>query len=150
NLLRSTGSPQQDGLNGPATQRIGNRPDLRQMIDSLSTTPATRLALYRYWNPTAGDHFYTTNWNELGFGRYGWNYESIQCYVYPGAVAGAVPLYRYWNPSVGDHFYTTNWNELGSGRYGWNYEGIQCYVFPAQTPGSVPLYRYWNPNVGDH
>jgi hypothetical protein len=38
-LLRSTGSPQQDGPNGPASQRIGNRPDLRQMIDSLGGIP---------------------------------------------------------------------------------------------------------------
>jgi hypothetical protein len=31
-LLRSTGSPQQDAPGRPATQRIGNRPNLRQMI----------------------------------------------------------------------------------------------------------------------
>ncbi|KAF2467341.1 subtilisin-like protein [Lindgomyces ingoldianus] len=32
-LVRSTGSPQQDGLQGPKEgQRIGNRPDLRQLI----------------------------------------------------------------------------------------------------------------------
>jgi hypothetical protein len=31
-LLRTTGSPQQDGPGRPKTQRIGNRPDLRQMI----------------------------------------------------------------------------------------------------------------------
>jgi hypothetical protein len=31
-LLRSTGSPQQDGPNGPASQRIGTRPNLRQLI----------------------------------------------------------------------------------------------------------------------
>lgn len=34
-LLRTTGSTQTDGPNGPATQRIGNRPDLRQMLNSL-------------------------------------------------------------------------------------------------------------------
>ncbi len=32
NLLRTTGSPQQDAPGRPKTQRIGNRPDLRQMI----------------------------------------------------------------------------------------------------------------------
>jgi hypothetical protein len=38
-LFRSTGSPQQDGTFGPATQRIGNRPDLKQIIpEILSTT----------------------------------------------------------------------------------------------------------------
>jgi hypothetical protein len=31
-ILRITGSPQQDGLSGPASQRIGNRPDIRQLI----------------------------------------------------------------------------------------------------------------------
>ncbi|MDH5555826.1 MAG: S8 family serine peptidase [Alphaproteobacteria bacterium] len=31
-LLRATGSPQQDGPNGPRTQRIGRRPNLRQLI----------------------------------------------------------------------------------------------------------------------
>jgi subtilisin family serine protease len=31
-LLRATGSPQINGLNGPATQRIGNRPDLRALL----------------------------------------------------------------------------------------------------------------------
>ena len=88
------------------------------------------LPLYRYWNCNIGDHFYTTNWNELGPGKNGWVLEGIQCYVYPKQVVGTVPLYRYWNPNIGDHFYTTNWSELGSGKYGWRYEGIQCYVRP--------------------
>jgi hypothetical protein len=35
-LLRSTGSPQQDAPGRPATQRIGNRPNLRQMIANVS------------------------------------------------------------------------------------------------------------------
>ncbi len=35
-LLRATGSPQQDGPNGPIAQRIGNRPNLRQMIGAVS------------------------------------------------------------------------------------------------------------------
>ncbi|HEX6039664.1 S8 family serine peptidase, partial [Longimicrobium sp.] len=31
-LLRATGTPQQNGPAGPATQRIGNRPDVREML----------------------------------------------------------------------------------------------------------------------
>lgn len=39
NIFRTTGSPQQDGSFGPATQRIGNRPDLKQILPIvLSTT----------------------------------------------------------------------------------------------------------------
>jgi hypothetical protein len=146
-LLRTTGSPQTDAPGRPATQRIGNRPDLRQMLG-----PMVKLAipLQRYWNPQNTDHFYTTNWNELGWGAYGWGYEGIQCYVYDSQVPGSVPLYRYWNPGIGDHFYTTNWSELGGGAYGWGYEGIQCYVFLQQGKGRIPLYRYWNGAAGDH
>ncbi len=37
-LLRSTGSPQQDTPGRPATQRIGNRPNLRQLIAAATET----------------------------------------------------------------------------------------------------------------
>jgi len=37
-LLRSTGSPQQDAPGRPATQRIGNRPNLRQLIPAALAT----------------------------------------------------------------------------------------------------------------
>jgi hypothetical protein len=149
NLLRTTGSPQQDAPGRPATQRIGNRPNLRQLI--VVSTPVTlSVPLFRYWNAGATDHFYTTNWAELGAGKYGWVFEGIQCYTYPKQVPGSVPLYRYWNPGNGDHFYTTNFAELGTGKYGWGYEGVQTYVFPLPGLGRVPLYRYWNGAIGDH
>lgn len=38
-LLRATGSAQQDGPDVPTAQRIGNRPDVRQMINSLLPSP---------------------------------------------------------------------------------------------------------------
>lgn len=38
-LLRSTGSPQQDGPAGSRSQRIGNRPNLRQMLNSVLPSP---------------------------------------------------------------------------------------------------------------
>jgi hypothetical protein len=147
NLLRTTGSAQQDAPGRPIAQRIGNRPDLRQMLGQGVTLS---IPLQRYWNPSIADHFYTTNWNELGWGKYGWGYEGVQCYVFATQVPGSVPLYRYWNPGIGDHFYTTNWSELGGGAYGWGYEGIQCYVFPQQGQGRNALYRYWNAAAGDH
>jgi C1A family cysteine protease len=110
----------------------------------------TYVPLYRYWNPSGGDHFYTTNWGELGGGAHGWGYEGVQCYVSPDPRPGLVPLYRYWNGGACDHFYTTNWAELGAGAHGWAYEGVQCYVSPGQASGTIPLYRYWNPGIADH
>jgi len=45
-LLRATGSAQQDAVGRPATQRIGNRPDLRQLIGSAFETNTWTGALF--------------------------------------------------------------------------------------------------------
>jgi hypothetical protein len=148
-LLRTTGSPQQDAPTRPATQRIGNRPNLRQLVTTVQPVALT-IPLYRYWNPQNTDHFYTTSFTELGTGRFGWQLEGIQCYVIGQSTPQSVPLYRYWNGNIGDHFYTTNFAELGAGRLGYAYEGIQCYVYTQGALGRTALYRYWNPQVGDH
>jgi len=39
------------------------------------------LPIYRYYNGGNGDHFYTTDFNELGGGKSGYNLENIACYV---------------------------------------------------------------------
>jgi endonuclease/exonuclease/phosphatase family metal-dependent hydrolase/archaellum component FlaG (FlaF/FlaG flagellin family) len=109
-----------------------------------------RSSLYRYFNASIGDHFYTTNWNELGNGAGGYVYEGVACYVFKQQTPGLVKLYRYLNNSIGDHYYTTNWNELGSGAGGYVYEGVACYVYKSQQPGTKKLYRYLNSSIGDH
>jgi hypothetical protein len=150
-LLRTTGSPQQDNLpQFPATQRIGNRPDLRQLLGALGTETDVPQPLYRYWNAQIPDHFYTTNWNELGAGNAAWSYQGIACRVHLAAVAGSVPLYRYWNSQLGDHFFTTDYSEIGAGKYGWVLEGVAGYVHDQPIAGAVPFYRYWNSQGRDH
>lgn len=47
NLLRSTGSPQQDTAGRPKTQRIGNRPNLRQMIPAAAKTWRNNVSVTR-------------------------------------------------------------------------------------------------------
>jgi hypothetical protein len=114
------------------------------------TRPAGTVPLYRYWNPSVTDHYYTTDFNELGWTGSGWEFNWIECYIYPTQASGTVPLYEYWNPTVGDHYYTINYNELGAGAYGWTYQTVVGYVFPTQASGTVPLHEYWNASVGDH
>jgi len=150
--------------NGQATiatlggQQIGQRNGLsagdiaavRALYPQLEPPPQTT-RLFRYWNTRLGDHFYTTNWNELEAGGQGWVYEGVQCYIFPNPAPGSTPLFRYWKGGdIKDHFYTTNWNELGGGRGGWVLEGIQGYVFATQQPGTIPLHRYWNGHIRDH
>ncbi len=118
--------------------------------DGVITRSTDTVPLYRYWNSKICDHFYTTDWAELGNGKYGYRWEGTQCYVFAAQEPGSIPLYRYWNNSRGDHFYTTNWAELGAGRSGYVYERIQCYVFPASGHKNAGLYRYWSLSGSDH
>ena len=100
--------------------------------------------LYRYYNSGSNDHFYTTNFAEIGtttpgsVGNFGYKYEGVAGYCYKTQTTGTVPFFRYWNDIMGDHFYTTNlkYNEIGTttpgnvGKYGYKSEGVACYVFP--------------------
>jgi hypothetical protein len=118
--------------------------------DSVVVPSAGTVPLYRYWNSNISDHFYTTNWADLGTSKFGYKFEETQCYVFATQQPGSVPLYRYWNNTIGDHFYTTNWAELGAGRSGYTYERIQCYVFASAGQNNVGVYRYYNPSGTDH
>lgn len=92
---------------------------------------ATMVPLYHYYNSSNNDHFYTTNYSELGTGAFGWNYVDVICHVsdtsteYNGALK--IPLYEYVNN--GRHFFTTNYNRLGAGAANWTYVKIACYVW---------------------
>lgn len=102
--------------------------------------------LFRYYDVRFNDHFYTTNWAELGFGKDGMKYESTPCAVFGTSQPNTIPLYRYFNPVLGTHFYTTDAAEIlrAPNRDQWKDEGIAGYVYPStwQDPLLLPLHRY--------
>jgi hypothetical protein len=108
------------------------------------------LPLYRYWNAGIYNHFYTTDFGELGNGANGYVFERVEGYVFGSQVSGTVPLKRYYCAENGDHFYTTNPNEPGSGLPCYQFERVEAYVYPSRVSGTVPLYRYYEPNAQDH
>jgi Subtilase family len=63
-LLRSTGSPQQAGPNAPVTQRIGNRPDLHQLIPAALQTlgPWTGVQFHGSVPANSTMCWFTFNW----------------------------------------------------------------------------------------
>jgi hypothetical protein len=97
--------------------------------------------LYRYWNATSIDHFYTMNWTEQAgniFGNsYGFAYEGIACYLPTAQFAGTLPFYRYRHNTSNRHYYTTA--TVGSP---YVLEGVEGYIYSAQVPVSIPLLRY--------
>jgi hypothetical protein len=49
-ILRQTGSSQQDGPNGPASQRIGNRPDIRAAVAKLTEAAVESGVAGQFWD----------------------------------------------------------------------------------------------------
>jgi len=120
------------------------------LIIFVSQQGAPTVPLYRYWNAGIYNHFYTTDFGELGNGANGYVFEKVEGHVFSTPVSGTVPLKRYYCAENGDHFYTTNPNEPGSGLPCYHFERVEAYVYPNHVSGTVPLYRYYEPNNYDH
>jgi hypothetical protein len=112
--------------------------------------------LLRYWNDTAKRHFYTQNWDELGAGTSGWQYEGFEGYVAANAncyVSSASPLYRFWHSTRRKHFYTASPSEREVAlQEGFTEQGSAGYVLrnPDGLHHTQPLYRAVQPTQDNH
>lgn len=83
NLLRSTGSPQQDAPGRPSSQRIGNRPDLRQLLARAFQTRTWTGVQFRGTVPANSTRrWFTFRWPE------GWH---VVWYVVPTSPKSGAP-----------------------------------------------------------
>jgi hypothetical protein len=96
--------------------------------------------MYRLYNPNSGEHFYTSDTNEVAsLNRVGWKSEGIG-WLAPKTGA---PVYRMYNANAGDHHYTLSTFEKDSLiKAGWKYEGIGWY-----SGGTQQILRAYNPNA---
>lgn len=93
-----------------------------ELLDREQTGTA---ALYRFWHPGLGDHFYTLHPEEASEG---YQQEGYVGYLFTSAVNGTIPLFRWYAGSpVFDHLYTTNPNEQPAS---YTPEGIVGWVYP--------------------
>jgi len=86
------------------------------------TTLVKLVPIYRYWNNTNKDHFYTKNPSPKST----YKSQGVEFYAYPTQVEGTVPIYRYWNNTNKDHFYTKN----PSPKSTYESQGIEFYAYP--------------------
>lgn len=68
-----------------------------------NSKPGT-IPIYRYFQNN-NTHFFTNDFNEIGYGGQHGKYEWIAGYIYKDPTPGAVPIYRY--NADGMHYYTT-------------------------------------------
>ncbi len=114
--------------------------------DEVAELSASKIQMFRLYNPYTGEHFYTSDSSEkANLVKIGWNDEGIG-WVAPKT--SGHPVYRLNNPysADGDHHYTTNSAERDSlTKGGWQYEGVGWYSLAKDDEGALPLLRQYNP-----
>jgi YD repeat-containing protein len=170
---------------------VSNNPDSGYVFEKIafyaySSQISETTPVYRFYNPTTGDHFYTISEDEknvvINNPQWGYYFENIRFYVFKNQVSNSFPVYRFYNPTNGDHFYTASESEKenisrtpiyrfynpkngdhfytasesersivkNTNRSGYLPEGIAFYAYNAQVVDSLPVYRFYNSKNGDH
>lgn len=115
-----------------------------------TTQTDTAVPVYRYFDSSSGDHFYSTS----SATPPGYASEGVAFYAYPTQAAGTLPVYRFFNSTNGKHFYTSFEDEKNAlennPQWGYHFEDIEFYAFPTQAANTSPVYRFFNPANGDH
>jgi hypothetical protein len=102
--------------------------------------------LHAYYNPTTKDHFYTTNFEVLGAGKGGWEYNGVIGRILSTEQANTRKLRQYFSKSRKDHRYTIRHIRGGD----WQFEGTVGYVFETQVPGTTTLMNFENKKAMDN
>ena len=110
--------------------------------------------IYRFLNPSAGVHFYTSNVAERDN-----VFSTLDNYIYEGAsyFAGnpdaGRPVYRFLNTDTNVHIYTISEQErdfIQENLANFSFEGEVFRAYEEQIEGTTPVYRFFNPSTGTH
>lgn len=103
------------------------------------------VALYRLYNSTIKDHFYTTNKTHRDNAESnGYKYEKIECYIsdrpYNYNNTDSKPLFHLYSGSKNEHFYTGDGTEKDNRIVGgYQYQGIVGFINPTSSEGLLPI-----------
>ena len=101
--------------------------------------------VYRLFNPSTGEHLFTTAVHEVNVvsGSWGWTYEGSG-WVAPAPSSETLPVFRLFQASTNQHLYTTDTNEMRvlTTQYGWVYDNNGQPLF--YSGGDIPIYRLFN------
>ena len=102
------------------------------------------VGLYRCYDPSTGEHLYTTHPEEVSHLKgLGWNWETQQTMTLP---ASGTPVWRLFDPVNGDHHYTSDSNECRvlTTERGWVYDFGGQPAFYSAGSDQAPVYRIYN------
>ena len=148
-------------LGSGAIEQVANLTSDEILQYTQSDLIANGSTVYRFFNPSAGVHFYTASIVERDFVR-----DNLANYTYEGEsykgaphdqdadeLTGAKPVYRFLNVDTSVHLYTLDVVErdfILENLPNFNFEGVAYYGYEIEQPGTQPLYRFFNPQTGTH
>jgi hypothetical protein len=95
-----------------------------------TTSDDSLLPVYRFYNPTSGGHFFTTNEAEKNtvLNNPQYNFEGIGFYTYGANAQMGSDVYRFYNSQSQGHFFTASEAEkntvLNNPQWGYSFEGV--------------------------
>jgi hypothetical protein len=109
----------------------------------LTYNPGDAVLLWRFYDPTSGTHFWTTDPTGELFPNIGPGVvrEGTVGWVYTSPGPNRVAIRRWYNPYSDEHFWTVGNNEIPDPIYGFIDEGFKFYTPPANAQNIVPMYR---------
>ena len=148
-------------LGSGAVEQVANLSSDDILNYTQSDLIANGSTVYRFFNPSAGVHFYTASVGERDFVQNNLDNYTYEGESYIGAphdqdadeLTGAKPVYRFLNVDTSVHLYTLDVVERDSileNLPNFNFEGVAYYGYEVQQPGTEPLYRFFNPQTGTH
>ncbi len=108
-----------------------------------TTASPTFTPLYRLYNASIKDHFYTTSATERdnAVSNSGYTYEGVEGFVSSTNFTGSVPLYRLYSPSIDMHYYTTSASDKDDKVAGGFVLENVYYIYPTEAEWTTPLYH---------
>lgn len=121
--------------------------------DALSQISDSSNAVYRFFNPSTGLHFYAGSADEARF-----VVNSIDSFVFEGrafgaATSGGEAVYRFYNEGANSHFYTISESERDfviENISSFTFEGVGYNAHSDPGEGLNALFRFYNESSGTH
>ena len=122
----------------------------------LSVVNNDEATVYRFYDATAGAHFYTADEVErdnIQQNLPNYNLEGESYQTVDPTTGEAQQVYRFFNPDTGVHLYTTDEVERDSiieTLPNFQFEGVKFYAYETEVEGSIPVFRFYEPSLGVH
>ncbi len=131
--------------------------DIDAAISIYGRNEIVKVEVHRFFNPTAGGHFFTADNVEkvsveqhTGFITEGVGFEAISSLNQDAD--GSVPVYRFFNKKLGSHFFTAFEIEkdVVMDLVDFTFEGVGFRAFGQESASTQPIYRFFNRETGGH